>query len=317
MNRWTKTLRKIIISLIVICLSLLLIVPFTAISIMVNRHVDYRGYATKEYPLQDIYDAKDYGLNENQMYLETEDGLKVWTSEIYTEQPKAVIIYLTGILQPSITYYYGHAKYMVEEGYASILLEVRSHGRSEGNQIGLGYTEVKDVKAVVDYIRSEEKYRDVPIVIQGASMEGAIAINAFGQIGEISGLIAASAYSSVEDQILEMMTLYGVPKWIQTSLEPFCKIGLTWVFGGERVEKLQPVKQIKNANGRPILLMACTGDTEVPPINMERLQRANPDARTWLRDSWEHFIIKDCNFVDVDEDREYWNVIMSFLEDLK
>ena len=316
MKKWTKTLQRIIISFAVICLSLLLIVPFVTISILVNRHVDYKGYATEDYPLQDIYNAKDYGLNENQMYLETEDGLKIWTSEIYTEQPKAVIIYLTGIEQPSITYYYGHAKYMKEEGYASILLEVRSHGRSEGNQIGLGYTEVEDVKAVVDYIKSEEKYKNVPIVIQGVSMGGTIAINAFGQIEEIDGLIAASAYSSVEDQIVEMMTLYEVPKWIQTSMKPFCKMGLVWVFGGERVEKLQPVKQIKNANGRPILLIACTGDREVPPTNMERLHQANPDAKTWLRDSWEHFIIKDCNFVDVAEDREYWNVIMSFLEDL-
>lgn len=316
MKRWTKILQRIIISFIVVSLSLLIIVPFVGISIMVNRHINYRGYATKDYPLQDIYDAKDYGLNENQMYLETEDGLKVWSSEIYREQPKAVIIYLTGIEQPSITYYYGHAKYMKEEGYASILLEVRSHGRSEGNQIGLGYTEVKDVEAVVDYIRSEDKYKNVPIVIQGVSMGGTIAINAFGQIEEIDGLIAASAYSSVEDQILEMMTLYGVPRWVQTTLKPFCKMGLVWVFGGERVEKLQPVKQIKNGNGRPILLMACTGDTEVPPVNMERLQKANPDAKTWLRDSWEHFIIKECNFVDVAEDREYWNIIMSFLEDL-
>ena len=36
----------------------------------------------------------------------------------------------------------------------------------------------------------------VPIVIQGVSMGGAIAINAFGQLEDIDGLIAASAYSN-------------------------------------------------------------------------------------------------------------------------
>lgn len=47
---------------------------------------------------------------------------------------------------------------MKEKGYASILLEVRGHGQSEGNQISLGYKETYDVDAVVKYIKSQEKY---------------------------------------------------------------------------------------------------------------------------------------------------------------
>lgn len=163
-----------------IFLILLILLPYFALPMFLNRHINYLGYVTNDFPLQDVYQAKDFNLKENQMFLRTEDGLKVWVSEITTTHPKAVIIYLSGIVQPSVTYFYGHAKFMQDHGYASILLEVRGHGKSDGNRICLGYGEVKDVKAVVDYINSQEKYRDVPIVVPGVSMGGAIAVNSFG-----------------------------------------------------------------------------------------------------------------------------------------
>ena len=47
------------------------------------------------------------------------DGYNIWASEIYTENPKAIIIYWSGIQQPSVTYYCGHAKWMQDNGYAS------------------------------------------------------------------------------------------------------------------------------------------------------------------------------------------------------
>lgn len=151
----------------------MMVAPFIAMPILLNRHVDYKSYATEDYPLQDIYFASDYSTEEKQMYLTTQDGLNIWCSEIFVEKPKAVIIYLTGIIQHSITYFYGHAELMKENGYASILLEVRGHGQSDGNRICLGYEEVNDVRAVVDYIKSEEKYKNVPIVLHGVSMGGA------------------------------------------------------------------------------------------------------------------------------------------------
>lgn len=126
----------------------------------------------------------------------TQDGLNIWCSEIFVENPKAVIIYLTGIIQPSITYFYGHVEWMRENGIATILLEVRGHGQSDGKRICLGYEEVNDVRAVVDYIKSEEEYKDVPVILHGVSMGGAIAVNTFGQIDEVDALIAMSAYSS-------------------------------------------------------------------------------------------------------------------------
>ncbi len=305
---------KTVMIVIAIILVLVVMVPYVALPMYMTRHVNYRGYATEDFPLQDVYEAEDFSLKEKQMYLETEDGLKIWTSEIYSDQPKAVVIYLSGIVQPSVTYFYGHAKYMQENGFASILLEVRGHGNSEGERICLGYDEVNDVKAVIDYIKSEEKYKDVPIIVQGASMGGAIAVNAFGQIKEIDGLIAMSAYSSFEDVLLDQLERFGVPDFMQSIEKPLLTSSLQRVYGRNKVNEIKPVEQIKNGNGRPVLLIACQGDTEVPAASIHRLQKAYPQAEVWLRNSWEHFIVKDCDFINVAEDQEYCSTILGFIE---
>jgi pimeloyl-ACP methyl ester carboxylesterase len=265
--------------------------------------------------MQDIYIASDYDLKEEQRYLTTEDGLNIWTSEIYTEHPKAVIIYLSGILQPSVTYFYGHSKFMQENGYASILLEVRGHGKSDGERICLGYEEMNDVAAVVKYIKNSPKYDGVPIVLHGVSMGGAIAVNSFGQIDEIDGLIAMSAYSSFEDVAIDTMNHFGIPKIVQSFEKPLIKASLKLVFGNDAVDSMKPIVQIKNTNKRPVLLIACSGDTEVASVNTQRLQKANPDMEIWVRDSWEHFIVKDCDFINMSQDEEYCTKILAFLED--
>ena len=305
---------KTAVTAITICFVLLAIAPFAVIPLFLNRHVSYRGYASNKFPMQDIYKASDYNLDENQRYLETEEGINIWTSEIYTEKPKAVIIYLSGIVQPSVTYFYGHAKFMQEKGYASFLLEVRGHGNSDGNRICLGYEEIKDVKAVVNYIRSSDKYDGVPIVLHGVSMGGAVAINAFGQIDELDGLIAMSAYTSFEDVIVDVMDNYGIPKFVQSFEKPLIASALKNIFGSEAVNNLKPIVQIKNIKERPVLLIACSEDTEVPAVNLQRLKEANPDVETWLRNSWEHFIVQDCDFKNMSEDKEYCDKIVSFLE---
>ncbi len=312
-KRSTKRVIKAVSIIVLITIVLFTATPFIAIPVLVNRHVNYKGYETTDYPLQGIYKATDFGLSEKQMYLKTEDGLNIWCSEIYTRQPKALIIYLTGIMQPSVTYFYGHAKYMQEQGYASILLEVRGHGNSEGSRICLGYEEAYDVKAAVKYVKSQEKYKNVPIVLHGVSMGGAISINSFGQILDIDALIAMSAYSSFEDVVIDLAEKYPIPKFLGKLEKPLIRSALKTVFGSRQVDEMKPVEQIKNSNGRPVLLIACTEDANVPAASLLRLKEANPSINIWLRNSWEHFIIKDCDFRNVRQDTEYWNVILEFL----
>lgn len=311
---WRRFLLILIIVLFILTL-LILFVPPIILSYTINHPVTYAG-TTEKHPLQGIFLPEDFNLTANEMMLQTEDGYHIWVSEVDADNPRGVIIYLSGIQQPSVTYFYGHAKWMKEKGFSSVLLEVRGHQNSDGERVCLGFEEILDVQAVVDYIKSQEKYRDTPIVIHGVSMGGAIAINSFGKIKDIDGLIAMSAYSSIEDVVYDLLRRFHVPKLLCRIEKRMIQQRLYHEFG-EKSKETIPIEQIKFTNGRPALLIACTGDKDVQPDNMERLLHNAPaQVEYWLRDSWEHFIVKDCDFVNMEQDLEYCQRISDFLDSI-
>ncbi|HHT56303.1 MAG TPA: hypothetical protein GXZ73_01735 [Herbinix luporum] len=77
---------------------------------------------------------------------------------------------------------------------------------------------------------------------------------------------------------------------------------------------MKPELQIQNAKGRPVAIIACSGDDSVPVENTYILKECADYADVWIRDSWEHFIVKDCNFKNVEEDTEYCDYIKQFIQ---
>lgn len=305
-----KSIKALIYS-IAVCSLILLIAPFAIIYFITSHHVYYRNNSL----LQMTYTASDFGLTENILSLKTDDNLNIWASEISAVDPEAIIILLTGIEQPSITQFYPQAKLYQENGYSSILLEVRGHGKSDGNKVCLGYDEILDVKATLDYIKNKEEYKNKPIILHGVSMGGAIAINAFGLYSEIDGLIAMSSYATFEDVLIDNLKYYNIPDFICRIEKPLIKLALKASFGTEKVNKINPITQIKNTGNRPTLLVAASGDTSVPPHNTKAIyEKASLNTDLWILDSWEHFIVKDCVLTKVAEDEEYCNRIFTFIE---
>ncbi len=314
-TRHHRLLKALLVALGVFVV-VLLIAPFVIIPIATIGPIAYDGN-TDLHPLQDIYTPEEFGILANERMLITEDGYSIWTSEVSVPVPKAIVIYLTGIQQPSVTYFYPHAKWMQENGYASLLLEVRGHGNSSGVRVCLGYEETRDVQAAVSYLKGQTKYADVPIVLHGVSMGGAIAINAFGQLPEVDGLIAMSAYSSFEDVVCDTMAQHSMPSPIIALERPLLRLASSLLFGKSIVEENTPLAQIQNIGERPALLIASEGDTSVPSVNMQRLLAVAPEhTQSWLLPSDAHFIVKDNDFSAVRQDTEYCKRILDFLEDV-
>jgi len=304
-SRWKRWLSAVLLSAVLA----VFVVPPAVLLAVVHQHIDYRGNV----PLKAVHAAADYGLTETVHTLRTADGEKLWCAEVAAEEPKGVVIFLAGITKPSVTQFYGHAAWLREVGFSSFLLEVRAHGRSSGHRIGLGYTETADVQAAVEYIRSCPEYAEIPLLVWGVSMGGAIALNAFGQIPEINGCIAMSPYASFPMEIETQMERYGVPA-------PVCAIEL-WMldgilerlYGEAAVTACRPEVQIQNAGERPILLVACENDLVVPVGNTCHLKEKNSDAEVWIRGSNDHFVVKDNDFAAVTEDADYCERILSWL----
>lgn len=300
-------LRKIVIS-VVILLSLgfvgfLAILPSLVMGPIINEHISFST----------LYEPSDFDLDATELTLKTSDGYDISAFEVEALDPKAVLIFISGIQGPSVTAYYGHARVFKDEGYASILYDMRGHGKSSGDVICLGYLETKDTQAVVDYILTQERYKGVPIIVYGVSMGGAVAINSIGQIPELRGLVSISAYSSWEDVFEEQMLASGAPPFLTTMTKPFVKLYSLWKFGFE-TRDIYPKRQIQNLGTRPALLLHSTEDSQVGYGNFERImERAPGHVQTWIRPGDEHFFTFD--FLNPENDPEYVEGVLAFLNE--
>lgn len=302
----TATKKKILFGLfifsVLVGLGSLVAIPPLVMGDMINMHVDFAN----------TYAASEFGLTATELSLRTADGYQISAFEVEVAEPKAVVIFISGIHNPSVTAFYGHARMLAEHGYASLLYDLRAHGKSEGDLIGLGHLETLDTQAVVDYIKTKEVYAQVPIVVYGLSMGGAVAINSIGQIPELDGLISMSAYSSWEDVFIENMKSIGAPNWLTAVQKPFVKLYTIYKYGLKTAD-IYPAKQISALGSRPALIMHSEGDSQIAFANFERIVAQAPThVETWTRPGDHHLMTTD--FFNPENDWEYAQLVLDFLE---
>ena len=277
------------------------------IDYLVDKHVHYNV----------VYDARDFGLPApDSLTLKAADGFGIFAYEVCPKQPKGVVICLSGIENPSVTAFYGHAAEFYKANVATIMPDLRGHGKSDGNRICLAYEEARDVKAVTDYIKSNAKYKDIPVIVMGVSMGGAVAIRSIGENKDIDGLIALSAFSSLED-------------FLQASREAFLPMipaeqlaGITRQVVKEKYgvdsSVSSPLYALRGLNNRPVLMMHSRQDSQVPYSCFEKLateaSKYTIDLDTMTVEGDEHFICKD--FTKPSADKKYMRQVMRFIRKL-
>lgn len=295
--------RKIILWIAVMAALLVMLftyIPFSVMGSMVNRHVDF----------DTVWPAADFGITAEPFSVTTRDGLRIAAQEVAANDPKAVIVCLSGIHNPSVTAFFGHARLFRKHGYASVLVDTRAHGASGGDVICLGYKEHLDVRAVVEWIEARAAYRGVPIVVFGLSMGGASAIIATGEIAAIDGLVSLSAYSSWQDVFYEGMAAQA-PGILARIVKPFSVLAASIKFGVNGW-RLSPAKGIARLGRRPALLMHSRGDSQVPFANFERLVRRAPaHVETFVREGDLHLLTD--SFTEPEKDDAYVQALLGFL----
>jgi hypothetical protein len=291
---------------VLVFIAVLTYVPHMIIKDMVNMHVSF----------SQTFDADDFGLESQKLMLETEDKLHVAAYYVEADDPKGSVIFLSGIHNPSVTAFYGHARWMRELGYDSYLLEMRAHGESEGDVIALGYEETMDVDAVVSHIVEGGEMKQKPIIVFGLSMGGSVAINAIGNNDDIDGVVSLSAYSAFEDNFADNMLMMGAPKAYVALQRPFVKLYTNMKYGWD-AGSLSPKIQIERLGDRPALLIHSKGDDQVPIENLQRiLDKAPEHVLYWEKEGNHHMILEGEDFLKPWGDREYAERIENFLEEL-
>ena len=265
---------------------------------------------------QEQYDSLSYGIPSERITLTTDDSLSIAAWRTRADDTKGTFIILSGIQNPSVTAFFGYAKMLADNGWDSLLIEMRARSESEGDEIGFGMTEWLDVKAGVDFLTNDTQAMDLPIVTMGTSMGGATVITAAGELPEIDAVISISAFSSLPDMFVDYMAISGVPKVISVMDTPFVNMYLGFHFGFDALN-YSPINAIDKLGKRPILMMHSTEDTQVPYSHFETLLKKanqnNIDVSTFIREGDEHFICYDQYNNDPTQDTEFCQAILDFL----
>lgn len=168
------------------------------------------------------------------------------------------------------------ARMLYDHGYGSLLYDSRNSGESEGEVTTLGLQEMNDVDGAVEFVLAQPGGEATRIGLFGHSMGGATVILAGARNGRVGVVIAASAYTAVEDNIGSgLRHLTGLPAF------PFAPLV---VFFGERevgmeIAQVRPVDVIGSISPRAVLVVHGAKDEVIPVSNAYELYAAAGEPR--------------------------------------
>lgn len=220
----------------------------------------------KEYS-KEITDGIKYINSQEFKWVETLsfDGLKL-AGRYFDKKSDKTIILFHGYRSSAARDFSCAVKMYIDFGFNVLLVDQRSHGRSEGRLITFGIKERYDVLSWVKLI--SEKYSAKNIIIDGISM-GATTVLLAGELDlprEVVGIIADCGFTSPIDIIkIVGKKSYNInPSFFIPILNFCCKI-----FGGFSLYAANTVEAVKNCK-LPILFIHGKADNFVPAEMSER-----------------------------------------------
>jgi fermentation-respiration switch protein FrsA (DUF1100 family) len=206
--------------------------------------------------------------------LVTEDGvpLAAW----YTPPKNGAVILLAhgyGDNRPEWVY-----ALIARKDYGVLAWDARAHGESGGGVSTLGYREVLDVKAALDFVLHQEGV--VHVGTWGGSMGGATMIRAAAEYPQIEALVVDSAFSSLESEV-DFLAPYPV---INPMAKFFMALGL-----GVDLDSVSPAAEIGRISPRPVYIIHGTKDEVAAPESAQILfEAANEPKFLWLQEDAIH-----------------------------
>lgn len=207
----------------------------------------------------------------------TYDGKKLYARYYHVADGAPLQIQFHGYKSSAVLDFCGGSLYAGKIGHNALVVDQRSHGRSEGKAITFGVLERKDVLCWIDYARSRFG-EDVRIILAGLSMGAATVLMATDQPlpSNVKGVVADCPYSS---PVAIIKTVSKRDMHMPTDLMyPFVKLGAR-LFAGFDLEESSAVTAVKNTPV-PILILHGTGDKFVPCDMSREIRDANPDMIT-------------------------------------
>ena len=128
-------------------------------------------------------------------------------------EKKRFVICLHGYTSRSLQDFTGLTDYYFKRGYAMLQIDARAHGESEGEYVGFGCLDRKDLVKWIDWVIT--KYgEDIEIILHGISMGAATALMASGLElpKQVKGIVSDCAFTSPKEVFTHVLkTMYHLP----------------------------------------------------------------------------------------------------------
>ena len=158
----------------------------------------------------------------------------------------------------------------VDAGFTVLALDLRGHGISGGQVLGLGWHERNDIRAAVDLL-SATGFAPGRIGIHGTSYGAATALLAAAAIPEIGAVIADSSWSDMRAIMeVEIEDRTGMPAVVARWLRPGISLTGRIVFGLD-FDEIPPLLAVPLIAPRPILFIHGAADSRIPVEHSEAL----------------------------------------------
>ena len=230
-----------------------------------------------------------------QLDLVTEDGIRL--SAWYTPPRKGAVILLAhgyGDNRPE----WVHAL-LAKKGYGVLSWDARAHGESDGEISTIGYLEVLDVKAALDYALAQSDVAHVGA--WGGSMGGATLIRAAADFPEIEAVFIDSSFASLDDEF-DFLVPYPL-------INPLAKF-LAQTQTGINLNEINPMNDIAKISPRPVYIVHSLRDSVAPPDAGEKLFNAAHEPRfLWVEEDAAHLSIHLVN------ERRYQRRLIGFFDE--
>ena len=239
-------------------------------------------------------------------YITSSDNLKLHAYEVKNENKTdkwAIVVHgytSEGKLLSS------KAKHLYNMGYNVLVPDLRSHGTSEGNYIGMGWHDRLDIIDWINYIVKNNPKSE--IALHGTSMGSATVLMVSGEKlpSNVKAIVADCGYTSVYDEFsYQLKQLFNLPAF---PIMNFSDV-VTHIRAGYCLNDASAINQVKKST-TPILYIHGDKDDFVPYYMMDELYNAtNSEKEKLTIEGGEH-----ANS-DLVNPKLYWSTVNSFLEE--
>ena len=233
--------------------------------------------AAKRKPL-DVW-PDQYKLPFENVYFKTEDGVQIkgWFIPNPSSDKTIILMHGWGMNRGDV---FKNTYFLHDLGYNLMYFDFRALGESGGTVSSIGYLEVKDLQAAIQFLKDTRPFACEKIGLYGLSMGGMVAICAAAQNPEIKCVVAEASYYSFRRVVSRWA-------WVHNKVPYFPLMPIVLHYMRRNLaanpERYSPKYNIPKIAPRPVFIIHGRYDNLVPAAQAKMLFKcAGEPKEIWL-----------------------------------